>query len=56
MRVVSRYRPARNRPPRSLQIPIASAASQCPTPRYFVLWRFSAAGRISAWKFCVAGG
>jgi hypothetical protein len=50
MQVVSRYRPVRDRPPRSHQIPIALAASQCPTPRDFVPWRFSAAGRISAWK------
>ena len=30
-------------------IPIALAASQCPTSRDFVHWRFSDAGRRSAW-------
>ena len=30
-------------------IPIALAASQCPTSRDFVPWRFSDAGRRSAW-------
>ena len=27
----------------------SAAASQCPTPRDFMPWRFSAAGRLSAW-------
>jgi hypothetical protein len=33
-------------------IPIALAASQCPTSRDFVPWRFSAAARSSAWRGC----
>src|SRR6516164_10052202 len=32
-----------------IKIPIGLAASQCPTSRDFVPWRFSAAGRRSAW-------
>ena len=31
-------------------IPIALAASQCPTARDFVPWRFLVAGRFSAWS------
>jgi len=35
-----------------IKIPIVLAASQCPTHRDFVPWRFSAAGRRSAWWDC----
>jgi hypothetical protein len=41
---------AYHREQRRHAIPIALAASQCPTARDFVLWRFLVAGRFSAWS------
>src|SRR5258708_4776214 len=42
--------------PRPAQIPIALAApAGCPTHRDFVPWRFSDAGRMSAWRARLAG-
>ena len=40
-------RPAHNRDRRQHEIPIALAASQCPTSRDFVPWRFLDAGPLS---------
>jgi hypothetical protein len=34
----------------------SAAASQCPTPRDFVPWRFSAAGRLNSWIGHHSGG
>jgi hypothetical protein len=39
-----------------IEIPIALAASQYPTSRDFVPWRFSAAGRRARGETVVAGG
>ena len=41
---------AYHREQRRHAIPIALAASQCPTARDFVPWRFLVAGRFSAWS------
>jgi len=41
---------AHHREQRRHAIPIALAASQCPTARDFVPWRFLVAGRFSAWS------
>jgi hypothetical protein len=41
---------------RHSQIPIAIAASRCPTHRDFVPWRFSAAGCLSTWIGHHSGG
>jgi hypothetical protein len=48
MHVVSKCRRAYHREQRRHAIPIALAASQCPTARDFVPWRFLVAGRFSA--------
>ena len=50
MRVVSCGARAYHRERRRHAIPIALAASQCPTARDFVPWRFLVAGRFSAWS------
>ena len=41
---------AHHREQRRHAIPIALAASHCPTARDFVPWRFLVAGRFSAWS------
>src|SRR5437867_11092769 len=49
MHVVSCCARAYHREQRRHAIPIALAASHCPTARDFVPWRFLVAGRFSAW-------
>jgi len=50
MHVVRCCARAQHQDQRRRAIPIALAASHCPTARDFVLWRFLVAGRFSAWS------